>query len=78
MASNLDDVLTIGLIVAAIIILKDAVSGIEDFLGIKPLPGSAPPAPPVNQNVQYSPNCPPGYISDSDGNCIQVTGAIHQ
>lgn len=77
MASDISDLLMIGAVIAVIVIIKDAVSNVEDALGIKPLPTSAPPAAPVWQGVKIDPNCPAGYISDSDGNCIQITGAIH-
>lgn len=78
MADDVSNLLTLGLVIAAVVIIKDLISSVEDTLGITPLPTSQPPAPPVYQGVKFDPNCPAGYISDSDGNCIQVTGAIHQ
>jgi hypothetical protein len=74
---SVEDLIGLGLIFGILYILSDALSGVESAFGVEKLPTSAPPAPPTMQNVQFSPNCPAGYIEDSDGNCIQVTSAIH-
>lgn len=76
--SDGEDLLIVGLVIAAIFFLKDAITSAEDALGITPPPASAPPAPPCYQDVQFDAGCQKGYIKDSDGNCVQVTCAIHE
>lgn len=73
-----ENLLIVGAVILGIFWLKDALTAAEDALGITPPPASAPPAPPCYQDVQFDANCPKGYISDSNGNCTQVTCAIHQ
>lgn len=76
---DLEDLIGLGLVFGIIYILADTAAGIEDALGLSTPKSSAPPAQPVMQGTVFSPGvCPAGYIADSDGNCIQVTGAIHQ
>lgn len=77
--ADMEDLLALGLVLGIVYVVSDAISGLEDAFGVTPPAKPTAPAQPVMQGTVFSPGvCPAGYIADADGNCIQVTGAIHQ